>query len=105
MINSNPTNFIVGSLGIVGLIVTLVLAALWVIFPFMVYSKFNQLIKLQERTAELLELIHAKDSKSPRPSPVRYDLEESQKMNAGAVVGALAAVVVIGVVIFAITRK
>ena len=106
---SPPTtagDFFTSGLGLIAVILVLILAALWIIFPFMVYSKFNELIRATKRTADLLEEIE-RNSRKPEDakefSAARYGLEEASSSNSMAVV-VIAAVVILAVVILVAAR-
>ena len=83
-------------------IFALILGVLWIIFPFMVYSKFGSLERLQRRQIELLEEIakHSRDgaSSSKVPSSVGYFSEPEEGTSTGTIIGVVAVLLVIGVV-------
>jgi hypothetical protein len=94
------------SLGLMNSDVLLLIAAVFLVFPFMVARKFNELIQVQKRILEVLEKIERSAPKSAdekAPSPVHYSIEEPSSYG-GVIFGAVVVVLII-VVVVVLTRR
>jgi predicted membrane protein len=63
----NLSAFLGGSFGIIYAILGFLLAVLWLLFPFIVYAKFDRLIEEAERQTDLLRRIERGDHPDDRP--------------------------------------
>lgn len=87
-------------------LLALFLAVLWLIFPFIVYAKFNELIRATKRTEARLEEIERntrKPTDPAAPSSVGYSIKDES--SAAPIFFGILAVVILGIVIAVIVNR
>jgi hypothetical protein len=73
---TNTFDALVGLFGVVGMILVLFLAALWILFPFVVWRQLGELHDEAQKQTALLEQIANQtarpDAQKPKESAARY---------------------------------